>query len=172
MPKPETHVIVGAGLAGAKTAEALRAEGFEGRIVLLGSENELPYERPPLSKHYLLGKAERESGRVHDDRWYVDNEVELRIGTTVTEIDIAGRRVALDRGEQLRFDRLVLATGAEPRRLDLPGGDLSGVHYLRDLADADRLKDVLAAGGRLVVIGAGWIGMEVAAAARQHGLEV
>jgi 3-phenylpropionate/trans-cinnamate dioxygenase ferredoxin reductase subunit len=172
VPDRETHVIIGAGLAGAKTAEALRAEGFEGRIILVGAEAELPYERPPLSKSYLLGKSERASARVHDEEWYADNDVELRTDTTVEGIDVATRRVALDGGERVRFERLVIATGAEPRRLTIPGGDLSGLHYLRDFADADALKQVLRAGGRLVVIGAGWIGMEVAAAARQYGLDV
>jgi 3-phenylpropionate/trans-cinnamate dioxygenase ferredoxin reductase subunit len=172
MPDRDTHVIIGAGLAGAKTAEALRAEGFEGRIVLVGGEAELPYERPPLSKGYLLGKSERESARVHDKDWYADNDVELRTDTTVEAIDVATRRATLEGGEHVRFERLAIATGAEPRRLTIPGAELSGLYYLRDFADADALKQLLSAGGRLAVIGAGWIGMEVAAAAREQGLGV
>ena len=172
MPERETHVIIGAALAGAKTAEALRSEGFEGRIVLIGAESEQPYERPPLSKGYLLGKSPREDARVHAEGWYADNDVELRTGTIVESVEVATRHVVLADGERVRFDGLVFATGAEPRRLGVPGAELAGIHYLRDLADADALKAVLARGGHLVVIGAGWIGLEVAAAARQLGLGV
>ena len=172
MPDTETHVIVGAGLAGAKTAELLREEGFDGRIILIGGEPERPYERPPLSKDYLRGEADREKARVHDEGFYADHAIELRTGTTAERLDVRAREVVLEGGERVGFDRLLLATGAEPRRLDVPGADLDGVHYLRDLADADRLKDAFAKGGRLVVIGGGWIGVEVAASARQLGLEV
>jgi 3-phenylpropionate/trans-cinnamate dioxygenase ferredoxin reductase subunit len=172
MPDSQTHVIVGAALAGAKTAEALREEGFEGRIVLVGQESELPYERPPLSKDYLRGESPREKARVHPDGFYEANDVELLTGTTVDQIDTAGRAAVLSTGERIAYDRLLLATGAEPRRLSLPGSDLDGIHYLRDLADADRLAGRLNEGGRVVVIGGGWIGAEVAASARQKGLEV
>jgi 3-phenylpropionate/trans-cinnamate dioxygenase ferredoxin reductase subunit len=172
MSQTETHVIIGAGLAGAKTAEALRDEGFDGRIALLGAEAEQPYERPPLSKDYLRGESPRAKARVHEGGYYAANEIELRTGTTVTAVDLGTRQVTLDHGEQLRFDRLVLATGAEPRRLPLPGSELTGIHYLRDLADADALKGAFATGGKVVVVGGGWIGMEVAASARQLGLEV
>jgi 3-phenylpropionate/trans-cinnamate dioxygenase ferredoxin reductase component len=173
MPDTTTHVIVGAALAGAKAAEALREEGFDGRIVLIGSEPELPYERPPLSKEYLRGEAPREKARVHDEGFYESHDVELRTGTTVTALDTAASEVELDGGERLRYDRLLLATGAEPRRLNVPGADLDGVHYLRDLDDADALAALLAKGsGRVAVIGAGWIGSEVAASARTKGLDV
>ena len=168
----ETHVIAGAGLAGAKAAEALRAEGFEGRIVLVGDEAELPYERPPLSKDYLRGESSREQARVHPDGFYADHDIVLLTGTAVTDVDTATRRVALSTGERLAYDRLLLATGSEPRRLSVPGAELEGVHHLRDLADSDAIADALAAGGRAVIAGGGWIGMEVAASARQLGLEV
>ncbi|MEA2437832.1 MAG: 3-phenylpropionate/trans-cinnamate dioxygenase ferredoxin reductase component [Thermoleophilaceae bacterium] len=170
---PDTHVIVGAALAGAKAAEALREEGFDGRVVLIGSEPELPYERPPLSKEYLRGEAPREKARVHDEGFYEQHDIELRTGTTVSAVDTAAREVELDSGERLGYDRLLLATGAEPRRLSVPGAALDGVHYLRDLADADALAARLAKGsGRVAVIGAGWIGSEVAASARVKGLNV
>jgi 3-phenylpropionate/trans-cinnamate dioxygenase ferredoxin reductase subunit len=171
MPDSQTHVIVGAALAGAKAAEALRAEGFEGRIVLVGQEPERPYERPPLSKDYLRGESEREKVYVHPAGFYDEHDVELLTGTTVERIDTAEQAVFLG-GSPLHYDRLLLATGAEPRRLSVPGADLDGVHYLRSLADSDALAERLEAGGRVVVIGAGWIGAEVAASARQKGLEV
>jgi 3-phenylpropionate/trans-cinnamate dioxygenase ferredoxin reductase subunit len=173
MPEPETHVIVGAALAGAKAAEALREEGFEGRVVLVGEEAEQPYERPPLSKEYLRGEAPREKAQVHPDGFYEDNDIELRTGIRVDRIDTGAREVELPGGERLHYDRLLLATGAEPRRLRVPGADLDGVYYLRDLSDADALAARLKAGqGRVVVIGGGWIGAEVAASARVKGLEV
>ena len=172
MPDTETHVIVGTGLAGAKAAEALREEGFEGQIVLVGQEPELPYERPPLSKDYLRGESPREKARVHPEDFYTANDVDLRIATAVERIDTHAREVTLSTTERIVYDRLLLATGAEPRRLSIAGSDLDGVHYLRDFADADRIVAHLQSGGRLVVIGAGWIGAEVAASARQKGLEV
>jgi 3-phenylpropionate/trans-cinnamate dioxygenase ferredoxin reductase subunit len=173
MSAQEPFVIVGGGLAGAKAAETLRTEGFDGRVVLVGAEDERPYERPPLSKGYLLGTAERESARVHEGDWYAAHDVELRTGAQVTGLDVAGHRVALDTGEEVPFARLLLATGASARRLRLPGADLDGVHYLRTLADADRLRAALTGGGRrVVVVGAGWIGLEVTAAARHHGNDV
>jgi 3-phenylpropionate/trans-cinnamate dioxygenase ferredoxin reductase component len=173
MPALHPYVIVGAGLAGAKAAETLRAEGFDGPVVLLGEEPELPYERPPLSKGYLLGTAERAQARVHDEGWYAEHHVELRTGVRATGLDPAFHGLELDTGERLTYGSLLLATGAAPRRLPVPGADLDGVRYLRTLADADRLRADLTGGGqRVVVIGAGWIGMEVAAAARTHGNEV
>jgi 3-phenylpropionate/trans-cinnamate dioxygenase ferredoxin reductase component len=172
MPDSQTHVIVGAALAGAKAAGALREEGFEGRIVLVGQEPELPYERPPLSKDYLRGESAREKAYVHPDDFYSAHDIELRTATTVERVDTDAGDTVLSTGERIGYDRLLLATGAEPRRLSLPGSDLDGIHYLRDLADADRLAARLNEGGRVVVIGGGWIGAEVAASARQKGLEV
>ena len=170
MPSQDAFVIVGAGLAGAQAAETLREEGFDGPVVLVGAEPERPYERPPLSKQYLLGTAGRDSAFVHDTTWYAEHDVDLRTGVRATRLDPAAHRVALDTGEELAYMRLLLATGASARRLPVPGADLEGVRYLRTLADADRLRADLAGGGRrVVVVGAGWIGLEVAAAARSHG---
>ncbi|MFI1763156.1 NAD(P)/FAD-dependent oxidoreductase [Streptomyces sp. NPDC020800] len=173
----QTFVIVGGGLAGAKAAETLRAEGFSGRVILICDERDHPYERPPLSKGYLLGKKERDSVFVHEPAWYAQNDIELHLGQTVDRIDRAAKTVRFgDDGTLVRYDKLLLATGAEPRRLDIPGTGLAGVHHLRRLAHAERLKGVLTALGRdnghLVIAGAGWIGLEVAAAARTYGAEV
>ncbi|MFI2367252.1 NAD(P)/FAD-dependent oxidoreductase [Streptomyces sp. NPDC018833] len=171
-----TFVIVGGGLAGAKAAETLRAEGFTGRVILVGDERDHPYERPPLSKGFLTGKEERDSVFVHETGWYAQADIELHLGQTVVSIDRAARSVRLGEGTVVHYDKLLLATGAEPRRLDIPGTDLAGVHHLRRLAHADRLRGVLAALGRdnghLLIAGAGWIGLEVAAAARGYGAEV
>ncbi|WP_318218446.1 NAD(P)/FAD-dependent oxidoreductase [Streptomyces sp. SCL15-6] len=173
----QTFVIVGGGLAGAKAAETLRTEGFTGRVILICDERDHPYERPPLSKGYLLGKEERDSVFVHEPAWYAQHDIELHLGQTVVAVDRAAKTVHYgDDGTFARYDKLLLATGAEPRRLDVPGTDLAGVHHLRRLAHAERLKGVLASLGRdnghLVIAGAGWIGLEVAAAAREYGAEV
>ncbi|MFH9682592.1 NAD(P)/FAD-dependent oxidoreductase [Streptomyces globisporus] len=172
----QTFVIVGAGLAGAKAAETLRAEGFTGRVILIGDERDHPYERPPLSKGYLDGKADRDSVFTHERPWYAGADVELHLGQPVTALDRYAKTVQLGDNTVIHYDKLLLATGSEPRRLDIPGTDLAGVHHLRRLAHADRLRNVLAALGRdnghLVIAGAGWIGLEVAAAARGYGAEV
>ena len=172
MTGKQTFLIVGASLAGAKAAETLRNEGFEGRVVLVGAEEERPYERPPLSKDYLRGEAGRERVYVHGEDFYAEHDIELRPGRTAVDMNASLREVALDDGERLRYDRLMLATGAEPRRLAIPGGELDGVHYLRSVGDSDVLRGRLDRGGAVVVVGAGWIGAEVAASARQRGLEV
>ena len=167
----QTFVIVGGGLAGAKAAQTLRKEGFEGRIHLVSAESERPYERPPLSKDYLTGTAERESIFVHGPDWYDEHEVDLRLDSRVVDLDPTGHELTLDNGDRLGYDKLLLSTGAAARRL--PGTDLDGVYYLREVQDADRLRAALTGGGhRVAVVGAGWIGMEVAAAARGHGNEV
>ncbi|MEV1006052.1 FAD-dependent oxidoreductase [Streptomyces sp. NPDC049881] len=172
-----TFLIVGGGLAGAKAAQTLREEGFTGRVILIGDEHEQPYERPPLSKDYLLGKAPRGSVHVHEPAWYVHHRVELHLGEPVVAVDRAAREVRLGDGTRLPYDALLLATGAEPRRLGIPGTDLAGVHHLRRLSHADHLRGVLTSraartGVPLVIAGAGWIGLEVAAAARALGVEV
>lgn len=172
MDATTTFVIVGGGLAGAKAAETLREEGFDGRVVLLSDEPEPPYERPPLSKGYLLGNDERDKAFVHPEPWYGEHQIELRLGARVTAIDPGAHEVELDGGERLGYSKLLLATGSEPRRLDVPGADLADVRYLRNLPDSDHLRDVLVEGHRVAVIGGGWIGLEVAAAARTHGAEV
>jgi 3-phenylpropionate/trans-cinnamate dioxygenase ferredoxin reductase component len=172
MTSRHTHVIVGGGLAGAKAAETLREEGFDGRVVLVGAEHERPYERPPLSKDYLRGEVGREKVYVHDERFYAERDIELRLGRTAVRLDTSSSELELDDGERLRYDRLLLTTGAEPRRLSIPGAELDGVLYLRSVQDSDTLRERLDRGGAVVVVGAGWIGAEVAASARQRGLEV
>ncbi|HLK76151.1 MAG TPA: FAD-dependent oxidoreductase [Streptosporangiaceae bacterium] len=166
------HVIVGASLAGAKAAETLREQGFSGPIVLIGDEDERPYERPPLSKDYLLGKAERETIYVHRPTWYADHGVDLRLGALVSGVDPAAREVVLADSSRIGYAKLLLATGSAPRRLPLAGADAEGVLYLRKVADSDRIRAALQTATRVVVIGAGWIGLETAAAARSAGAEV
>jgi len=167
-----TRVIVGASLGGAKAAEAMRAAGFDGPITLIGAENETPYERPPLSKGYLQGKAERESIYVHSRPWYNESEIDLRLGVTVTAIDRAAHEIQLADGSRVGYAKLLLTTGSSPRRLPIPGADADGVLYLRSVEDSDKLKKTIAAADRIAVIGAGWIGLETAAAAREAGVEV
>ncbi|GHH69212.1 pyridine nucleotide-disulfide oxidoreductase [Kitasatospora indigofera] len=168
----EAIVIVGASLAGAKAAEALREAGHDGPVLLLGKEHERPYERPPLSKGYLLGSTEREKIYVHPPQWYADHDVTLRLGTTVTAVDPAAHTVTLADDGRIGYRKLLLTTGSSPRKLPVPGADLPGVHYLRRVGDSERLKEALRPGARIVVIGAGWIGLETAAAARAAGAEV
>ncbi len=165
-------VIVGASLAGATAAETLRTEGWTGGIVLIGTEKSLPYERPPLSKGVLLGKDQTDVAQLHDQQWYDDNNIELRLGTTVTAIDSAAHTVTLDDGSQLSYSKLLIATGSRVRRIDVPGADLPGVHYLRTVEESQALTDAYAAKPRVVVVGAGWIGLETASAARERGCEV
>ncbi len=167
-----TYVIVGGGLAGAKAAQTLRAEGFDGPVVLVAAEAERPYERPPLSKGYMLGSDDRDSAFVHAESWYAEHDVDLRLSTRATALDTAVHEVELDGGERVGYAKLLLATGSTPRRLDVPGADLDGVLYLRELPDADRIKSVLGPGRRIGIVGAGWIGLEIAAAARHHGSDV
>jgi 3-phenylpropionate/trans-cinnamate dioxygenase ferredoxin reductase component len=169
----QTFVIVGASLAGARAAGELRERGFDGRVVLIGAESELPYERPPLSKDYLRGESEREATRVNDESFYKDNAIELLLGSSVAAIEPGAGRVQLERqGPDLSFDALLIATGSSPRRLQLPGAELDGIHYLRTIADSDAIHARLEQGGHVAVVGSGWIGSEVAASARQRGLEV
>jgi 3-phenylpropionate/trans-cinnamate dioxygenase ferredoxin reductase component len=172
MTNDQTHIIVGASLAGAKAAETLREEGFDGRVVLVGAEDERPYERPPLSKDYLRGEVGREKVYVHDEGFYAEHDIELRLNTAAVGLNTANREVTLDDGDVLRYDRLLLATGSEPRRLAISGAELDGVMYLRSVHDSDLLHKRVDHGGAVVVVGAGWIGAEVAASARQRGLEV
>lgn len=172
MDTMDTYLIIGASLAGAKAAETLRTEGFPGRIVLIGEEGEFPYERPPLSKGYLLGSAARDKAYVHEESWYREHDVDLRLAVRVTMLDTASREVTLDGGDKLGYDKLLLATGSRVRTLDVAGADLHGVRYLRTMDESDALRASLRPGAQVVVIGAGWIGLETAAAARHHGAEV
>lgn len=167
-----TYVIVGASLAGAKAAEGLREGGFEGRVVLVGDERDRPYERPPLSKGLLTGKQGRDKTYVHEEGWYADHDVELVLGATVTGLHRKDRQVELAGGERIDYQRVLLATGSSPRRLEVAGADLEGLRYLRRVAEAESLREALVGGGPVAVVGGGWIGLEVASAARYHGAPV
>jgi len=172
MAGKETYVIVGANLCGGRAAETLRQEGFEGRLVLVGAEPERPYERPPLSKEYLRGEEERGKIFLRPPEFYQEQEIELRLGVRAQRLDVKERTVELDGGERLAFDKLLIATGGRVRRLDVPGAALEGVHYLRTVEDCERIAAELQPGRRAVVVGAGFIGAEVAASARTKGLDV
>jgi 3-phenylpropionate/trans-cinnamate dioxygenase ferredoxin reductase subunit len=175
MDSDQTFVIVGASLAGARAAETLRAEGFDGRVVLIGEETRRPYERPLLSKEYLRGEKPAAKLFVHDEGFYGEQGIELLTGTRVESIDPGAHEVALADGSRMPYSRLLLSTGAAPRLLSplqVPGADLPGVAYLRQVGDSDALRIAIRAASRVVVIGAGWIGSEVAASARQMGAQV
>src|SRR6185437_12452689 len=172
MTDSQTYVLVGAAVAGARAAEALRGAGVEGPITLVGEERDPPYERPPLSKGFLAGDAQRADLQVLPADWYAQNEVELMLGRRVTSIDRAGSAVELDGGQRLAYDRLLLATGSSPRKLDIPGNDLDGVLYLRRVGHSEAIREAIAAGGPMVVVGGGWIGLEVGAVARTKGVDV
>ena len=172
MAAEQTFVIVGASLCGAKAAETLREEGFDGRVVLIGAEPDRPYERPPLSKTYLRRESTFDEAAVHDLDYYEAHGIELRMSTTATQLDPMTSEVELASGERIRYNRLLLATGAAPRHLSVPGSGLDGILYLRTVRDSDSIHDAVIASVPVVVIGAGWIGAEVAASARQLGAEV
>ncbi len=166
------HIIVGAGLAGAKAAQSLRREGYDGPITLVGAEAAAPYNRPPLSKEYLEESVARDSINVLSDGWYADHGVDLRRATTVSDLDPRLHRVTLSTGATLGYEKLLLATGSRVRRLRIPGAELDGVHYLRTVEDSDRIRRALTASRRIVIIGGGWIALELAAAARSHDVDV
>ena len=166
-----TLAIVGASLAGTKAAEGARDAGFDGRIVLIGEETSVPYERPPLSKAVLRGEADPDTTHVHPAGFYADAGIEL-VTDRATALDPVNRRVRLAGGDEVAFGSAVITTGSAPKRLRAPGADLDGVHYLRTLDDAIRLRDSIQAATRVAVVGAGWLGAEVAASARQQGADV
>ncbi len=166
-----TYVVVGGGLAAAHAVTELREAGFDGDLVLYGEEHHLPYERPPLSKGYLLGDADLDSVFAHPPEWYDEHEVDLRLGTAVTAVDPAARSVVAGDNRQT-FDRLLLATGARPRRLAMADDSGAPVAYLRTIEDSNRLKAAFGEARRIVIVGGGWIGLETAAAARTLGCEV
>ncbi len=168
----ETFVIVGASLAGGSAAVALREEGFDGRVVLVGAEPEPPYERPPLSKDYLRGELPFEKALVRPAGWFDENEVETRFGVRAARIDVAGRAVELEGEERIPYDKVLVATGGRNRRLTVPGAHLDGVHDLRTVHDSDRIRSEARPGRRAVVVGMGFIGSEVAASLRESGVEV
>jgi 3-phenylpropionate/trans-cinnamate dioxygenase ferredoxin reductase subunit len=172
MTQAETFVIVGGGQAGGRAAEAMRAAGFDGRIVILAGEPVRPYERPPLSKQVLTGEADAGTVFLRDEAYYESQGIEVRVGTEVSAIDREARRLTLASGESLGYDKLLLATGTRVRHLPVPGGDLGGVHYLRTRADSESLRPELAPERRIVIVGGGYIGLEVAAAARKRDCTV
>ncbi|MEQ8936829.1 MAG: FAD-dependent oxidoreductase [Amphiplicatus sp.] len=167
----EKVIIIGAGQAGAQAAASLRQEGFAGAIAIIGDEPVPPYQRPPLSKAFLQGELAEERLFLRPAAFYAKERIELKTGV-VSAIDRAARAVTLATGERLSYDKLLLATGAPPRRIGCPGAELAGVRYLRTIADSVALRPLLESGRRLVIIGAGYIGLEVAAVARKAGLEV
>jgi 3-phenylpropionate/trans-cinnamate dioxygenase ferredoxin reductase subunit len=168
----ERFVIVGAGLTGGTAAVTLRQEGFEGPLTIVGSEQHLPYERPPLSKTFLRGETPFEDALVQPRSFYQDRSIELRLGVTATVLDPAARTIALGDGERIPFDRLLLATGARNRRFPIPGLELKGVHALRTVDEAEAIRNEMSSGGRAVVVGMGFIGSEVTASLRQRGIDV
>ncbi|MFD3594991.1 NAD(P)/FAD-dependent oxidoreductase [Nocardia sp. NPDC058640] len=172
MSSNQHFVVIGGGLGGAKVAEALRANDFDGHVTLLAAEEELPYERPPLSKQHLAGTEQLPDFTVDPAAWYRDHNVDLRLGTTATAFDPIAKTVTLPDGSTLDYDKLALATGSRARRLDIPGADAPNVYTLRTIGDSNALVRVLRTDKRLVIIGAGWIGLEVAAQARAKGVEV
>ena len=168
----ENIVIIGAGQAGAQAVQSLRAEGFTGPITMLGDEAYPPYQRPPLSKAYLLGTFERPRLFLKADAYYAEAGCELLLNTSAKAIHRAERSVELTGGRRLAYDKLLLTTGARVRRLKCPGADLPGVHYLKTIADVDGLQDVFKAGQRIAIVGGGYIGLEVAAVGAKRGLDV
>jgi NADPH-dependent 2,4-dienoyl-CoA reductase/sulfur reductase-like enzyme len=170
---PESIVIAGGGLAGATAARTLRTEGFSGRITIIGAESQPPYLRPPLSKDYLLGTSGEDAVEIVPESWYARNDVDLRLGVSVTAIHPQSQAVELSDGDTLGYGSLLLATGALPRNLQIPGTGFEGVTTFRTLGDSRRLRETLASGGRnVVMVGSGWIGMELAAAASSYGNRV
>ena len=167
-----TIAIVGASLAGSSAAATLREEGFDGRVLLIGAEPQPPYDRPPLSKNYLRGAVPFEKTLLRPPDFYRERDIELRLSTTVLKVDPEKRTLALQDGERVEFDQLLITTGGRNRRFPIPGLDLPGVYDLRTVADADRIREAMARGGRAVVVGMGFIGAEVAASLREAGLEV
>ena len=172
MASPTTFVIIGGGLAGAKAVEALRVNDFDGQIILFADEKQLPYERPPLSKEYLAGKKSVADFTVHDAQWYDDHHIEVRLDSPVSALNLDAHTLGLTDGTAVSYDKLLLATGSASRRPPIPGSDADGVHYLRSYDDAAALNSALVEGTSLAVVGAGWIGLEVAAAARQRNVGV
>jgi 3-phenylpropionate/trans-cinnamate dioxygenase ferredoxin reductase subunit len=172
MSEQTSYVIVGGGLAGAKAAEAIRAADSDGSITLVAAESRRPYERPDLSKGVIGGKKTPDDLFVHPEDWYAEHSVELVLGTTATGLDRDRRVVTLDSGRDVSYDRLLLATGATPRTLNVPGADLAGVHYLRTAEDSLALTEAIGSSSSVVVVGGGWIGLEIAAGAKEKGLDV
>ena len=160
---------VGGGQAGAQAVDTLRREGFTGRLVLISDEGMLPYQRPPLSKKFLSGEMEAERLLFRHRGFYDEHVVELKLGVRAVRIETAARRVTLSNGEEINYDRLLLCSGAVPRRMTCPGSDLAAIHYLRNVDDAAAIHEGLKPGARVVIVGGGYIGLEIAATARKMG---
>ena len=171
MPMP-TFVVIGAGQAASQAVATLRQDGFDGDVVVVGDEPQVPYQRPPLSKQYLSGEHGLDRLYLRPAKFYDDRHILLKLGVRATAIDRNAKQVMLDTGEAMAYDRLLLATGSRPRRLSLEGADLAGVGYLRTVADVDAIRHMMAPGKRLVIVGGGYIGLEVAAVAATAGLSV
>jgi 3-phenylpropionate/trans-cinnamate dioxygenase ferredoxin reductase subunit len=167
-----TILIIGGGQAGAQATDTLRRAGFAGRIVLIGDEPWLPYQRPPLSKKYLAGELAQDRLPIRHQSYYDEHRIELKLGQAAARLDKDARRVTLAGGEELHYDRLLLCTGAKSRPLTCPGSELAGVHYLRGMADVAPIREGLKSGARVVIIGGGYIGLETAATASHHGCAV
>ncbi|WP_439641915.1 NAD(P)/FAD-dependent oxidoreductase [Nevskia sp.] len=167
-----TVVIVGGGQAACQAAVSLRQEGYAGRIVMIGDEAVLPYQRPPLSKAYLAGQLAVERLFLRPPAFYEQQKIEVQLGRTASRIDVIGRQVELDNGERIDFDQLVLATGGRPRKLACPGAEHSRLFYLRDVRDVAAIQAQLKPGARIALVGGGYIGLEIAAVARKLGLDV
>ncbi len=165
-------VILGAGHAGGQAVASLRQQGYDGELLLVGDESSLPYHRPMLSKQYLADGAAAEKLLIRPQKFYQTHDVDLRLGQSIASLDLAARSLVAASGERIGYDRLLLCTGSRPRQLPMPGSALAGVHYLRGLADVDRMRTAFQSGQRLVIIGGGYIGLEVAAVAREAGLTV
>ena len=172
MSNSQPIVIVGGGLTAARAIEAIRETDQETPVVLVAKENRLPYERPPLSKGVMLGNDPEDVAFTHPREWYDDNHVDLRLGVAADRLDPVGRILTLSDGSELGYGSVLIATGSGLRKLDVPGTDLADVFYLRSMTDSEKIRARLVAGSDVVIIGAGWIGLEVAAAARHHGAEV
>jgi len=165
-------VIIGAGHAAGQAAASLRQEKYEGPITIIGDETFVPYQRPPLSKAYLLGEQELERVYIRPEKFYADKDVTLKLGVTATAINREAKTVSLDNGETVDYDKLIISTGSRPRILNIEGSDLSGIHYLRTIADVDAIRAEMEAGKNLIIVGGGYIGLEVASVGVTHGLNV
>ena len=168
----ERIVIIGAGQAGAQAVATLRAEGYSGMLEMVGDEPFAPYQRPPLSKTYLMGTMERDRLFLKPDAFYAEAKCELMLGVSATSIDRAAKTVALSDARTLAYDKLLIATGTRVRKISVPGAQLPGIHYLRSIADVDELRPAFSTAKNLVIVGAGYIGLEVAAVARKYDLNV
>lgn len=165
-------VIVGAGHAAGQAAASLRQEKFEGEIVIIGQEPHIPYQRPPLSKQYLAGEQGIERVYLRPEKFYTEKNITLKLSTRVESIDTEAKTVATDKGETIEYDKLLITTGSRPRILNIPGSDLTGIHYLRTITDVDTIRPEMAAGKKLLIVGGGYIGLEVASVGVSNGLEV